>query len=84
MLNQGGIASAIAGNWEMTTTALARTGFPVNVLMPSSYTAPGGLPTERPDLVQVFLSLRREEGALQSGSTPRPLQLRQAVRHRAA
>jgi hypothetical protein len=52
MLNQGGIASAIAGNWEMTTTALARTGFPVNVLMPSSYTAPDGASgTERPDLV---------------------------------
>jgi hypothetical protein len=52
MLNQGGIASAIAGNWELTTTALARTGFPVNVLMPSSYTAPDGASgTERPDLV---------------------------------
>jgi len=53
MLNQRGIASAIAGNWEMTTTALARTGFPVNVLMPSSYTAPDGASgTERPDLVR--------------------------------
>ena len=42
----------IAGNWELTTTALARTGFPVNVLMPSSYTAPDGASgTERPDLV---------------------------------
>jgi hypothetical protein len=41
MLNQPGIASAIAGNWQLTTTALARTGFPVNVLLPSSYTAPG-------------------------------------------
>ena len=52
MLNQRGIASAIAGNWEMTTTALARTGFPVNVLMPSSYTAPdGNSGTQRPDLV---------------------------------
>ncbi len=52
LLNQGGIASAIAGNWELTTTALARTGFPVNVLMPSSYTAPDGASgTERPDLV---------------------------------
>ena len=29
MLNQHGIASAIAGNWQLTTTALARTGFPV-------------------------------------------------------
>jgi len=52
MLNHRGIASAIAGNWEMTTTALARTGFPVNVVMPSSYTAPDGASgTERPDRV---------------------------------
>ncbi len=32
MLHQRGIASAIAGNWELTTTALVRTGFPVNVV----------------------------------------------------
>jgi len=32
MLNQRNLASAIAGNWQLTTTALARTGFPVNVL----------------------------------------------------
>lgn len=53
MLNQPGIASAIAGGWQMTTTALARTGFPVNVVMPSSYTAPDGnnAGTQRPDLV---------------------------------
>jgi hypothetical protein len=52
MLNKRGVASAVAGNWEFTTTALARTGFPVNVLMPSSYTAPdGAFGTERPDLV---------------------------------
>ena len=52
MLHDGGIATAIAGNWELTTTALARTGFPVNVLLPSSYTAPDGATgTERPDLV---------------------------------
>ncbi len=52
MLNQRGIAGTIAGNWELTTTALARSGFPVNVLMPSSYTAPDGASgTERPDLV---------------------------------
>jgi hypothetical protein len=51
-LNDPGIASSILGNWEVTTTALARTGFPVNVLMPSSYTAPDGASdTERPDLV---------------------------------
>jgi hypothetical protein len=52
LLNQDGIANAIAGGWEVTTTALARTGFPVNVLMPSSYTAPdGNSGSERPDLV---------------------------------
>jgi hypothetical protein len=52
MLNQRGILSGIVGNWQLTTTALARTGFPVNVLMPSSYTAPDGASgTERPDLV---------------------------------
>ncbi|MGC2560793.1 MAG: TonB-dependent receptor [Terriglobales bacterium] len=52
LLNNGGIAGAIAGHWELTTTALARTGFPVNVLMPSNYTAPDGASgTQRPDLV---------------------------------
>jgi hypothetical protein len=52
MLNERGIVSAIAGNWEVTTTALARTGFPVNVVLPSSYTAPdGNSGTQRPDLV---------------------------------
>jgi hypothetical protein len=52
MLNQRGIASTIAGNWQLTTTAQARTGFPINVLLPSSYTAPDGASgTQRPDLV---------------------------------
>jgi len=52
LLNDSGIATAVLGNWQFTTTALARTGFPVNVLMPSSYTAPDGASgTERPDLV---------------------------------
>lgn len=52
LLNHGGIVNHIAGNWELTTTALARTGFPVNVLMPSGYTAPdGNSGTQRPDLV---------------------------------
>ena len=52
MLNDRGMATAVLGNWELTTTALARTGFPVNVLMPSSYTAPDGASgTERPDVV---------------------------------
>ncbi|MGA9475574.1 MAG: TonB-dependent receptor [Terriglobales bacterium] len=52
LLHDGGIAGVVAGNWEVTTTALARTGFPVNVLLPSSYTAPDGASgTQRPDLV---------------------------------
>jgi hypothetical protein len=52
MLNERGAASAIAGNWQLTTTALARTGFPVNVLLPGSYIAPdGNSGTQRPDLV---------------------------------
>ena len=52
LLNERGITSAVAGNWELTTTALARTGFPVNVLMPSSYTATdGNSGTQRPDVV---------------------------------
>ena len=37
-----GLASAIAGNWQLTTAALARTGFPINVLLPSSYISPYG------------------------------------------
>ena len=53
LLNQRGIANTFAGGWELNTTALARTGFPLNVLMPSSYTAPDGASgTERPDLVK--------------------------------
>jgi hypothetical protein len=53
LLNERGIASAIAGHWELTTTALARTGFPVNVVLPGSYSAPDGnnAGTQRPDLV---------------------------------
>jgi hypothetical protein len=52
MLNHRGIAETLAGGWEVNTTALARTGFPVNVVLPSSYTAADGASgTERPDLV---------------------------------
>jgi hypothetical protein len=52
MLSDEGIATNVLGNWEVTTTALARTGFPVNVLMPSSATAvDGSSGTLRPDLV---------------------------------
>ncbi len=50
-LNRG-VAAALAGHWQLTATALARTGFPVNVLLPSSYVAADGATgTERPDLV---------------------------------
>lgn len=52
MLNRGGIADTLAGNWQMTTTGLARTGFPVNVLLPGSVIAPAGnSSTLRPNLV---------------------------------
>ncbi len=52
MLNDRSVASAIAGNWQVTTTALARTGFPVNVLLPGSYVSPdSNSGTQRPDLV---------------------------------
>ena len=53
LLNKGGFANAIAGNWQLTTTALARTGFPVNVVLPGSFTAADGnnAGTQRPDLV---------------------------------
>lgn len=51
MLNHG-LASALAGNWQVTATALARTGFPVNVLLPSSAISPyGNSGTLRPNLV---------------------------------
>ena len=47
-----GVASALAGNWKLTGTALARTGFPVNVLLPSSSISPyGNSGTLRPNLV---------------------------------
>ncbi len=51
MLNKG-LASAIAGNWQLTAAALARTGFPINVLLPSSFISPyGNSGTLRPNLV---------------------------------
>ncbi len=50
MLNHS-LASAVAGHWQVTATALARTGFPVNVLLPSSYISPyGNSGTLRPNL----------------------------------
>lgn len=52
-LNQPGILSTIARDWELTSVALARTGFPVNVLVNrSSASVPDGNSTDqRPDLV---------------------------------
>lgn len=47
-----GVAGAVAGNWQLTTAALARTGFPINVLLPSSYISPyGNSGTLRPNRV---------------------------------
>jgi hypothetical protein len=52
-LNQPGILSSIARDWELTSVALARTGFPVNVVVNrSSASVPDGNSTDqRPDLV---------------------------------
>jgi hypothetical protein len=52
-LNQPGIVSSIAGKWELTSTVVARTGFPVNVLInrSSSETPDGNTNDQRPDLV---------------------------------
>ena len=52
-LSQPGIWSRIAGSWELTSTAMARTGFPVNVTVDRSSSAvPDGNTTDqRPNLV---------------------------------
>jgi hypothetical protein len=51
LLNHG-FAKTLAGNWQLTTAALARTGFPVDVLLPGSYLSPyGNSGTLRPNLV---------------------------------
>lgn len=51
-LLRNGVGSAIAGHWQLTTAALARTGFPVNVLLPTSYISPyGNSGSLRPNLV---------------------------------
>jgi hypothetical protein len=52
-LNQPGIISSIVGSWELNSTAIARTGFPVNVLVNrSSASVPDGNSTsQRPDLI---------------------------------
>ena len=52
MLNRGGVLGAIVGNWQVTAAALARTGFPINVLLPGSVTGLyGNSGTLRPNLV---------------------------------
>ena len=62
MLKQD-VASAIAGNWQLTTTALARTGFPVNVLLPGSAISPyGNSGTLRPNRVPGSFSDGRRGG----------------------
>jgi hypothetical protein len=52
-LNQPGILRAVAGSWQLSSTALARTGFPVDVLVNrSSASMPdGNSSSPRPDLV---------------------------------
>ena len=52
-LNQPGILRAVAGSWELTSMAVARTGFPVNVTISrSSSVVPDGNTTDqRPDIV---------------------------------
>ena len=51
--NQPGIASSIAGSWELTSMIVARTGFPINVTIDrSAADVPDGNTTDqRPDLV---------------------------------
>ncbi len=52
-LNESGFWRAVAGSWEVTSNFMARTGFPVNVLINrSSSSLPDGNTTDqRPDLV---------------------------------
>ncbi len=52
-LNQPGIVNGIVGSWQVTSTLVARTGFPVNVLVnrSSSATPDGNTTDQRPDLV---------------------------------
>ncbi len=52
-LNQPGIWRSIAGSWELTSTLVARTGFPINVLInrSSSVVPDGNTNDQRPDIV---------------------------------
>jgi len=52
-LSEPGLARAVAGGWEITSTFVARTGFPINVLIDrsSSSVPDGNTNSQRPDLV---------------------------------
>ena len=52
-LNQPGVARSVLGSWELSSTVVARTGFPINVTVDRSASAvPDGNNTnQRPDLV---------------------------------
>ena len=52
-LNQRGVVGSVVGGWEATSTAVARTGFPVNVLITRSASSvpDGNTTSSRPDLV---------------------------------
>ena len=52
-LNQPGAARSILGSWELTSTVVARTGFPINVTVDRSATAvpDGNNADQRPDRV---------------------------------
>ena len=52
-LNRQGVVGSIVGSWEVTSTAIARTGFPVNVMVNrSAVSVPdGNTSSQRPDLV---------------------------------
>ena len=62
-LNQRGVIGNIFGGWEATSTALARTGFPVNVLVSRSAAdvPDGNANSQRPDRV-TGVSLTPEGG----------------------
>src|SRR5262249_2548483 len=51
--NQPGFWRAVAGGWQVTSTFMARPGFPVNVLInrPASSVPEGNSPDQRPDIV---------------------------------
>ncbi|HTS37858.1 MAG TPA: carboxypeptidase regulatory-like domain-containing protein [Candidatus Solibacter sp.] len=52
-LNERGVLSSVLGSWELTSTVVARTGFPINVTIDRSASAvpDGNNVDQRPDLV---------------------------------